>query len=149
MPTANTERLLIADDDPHLVEAYVLFFETYGYTIRTAADGPAALAAYCAWRPEVVMLDIQMPYMDGRAVARAIRSMDVVSSPLLLAVTALCEPSERTESLEAGFDDHFAKPAQLPAILAAMASRRIMPHRLPARTRAQCTILSWRWPGNG
>ena len=126
MSTAKAERLLIADDDPNLLEAYVLFFEAYGYAIQTATDGPGALAMYCVWRPDVVMLDIQMPRMDGRAVAREIRRMNVVSSPLLLAVSALCAPSERAESLNAGFDDHFVKPAQLPAILAAMASRAIV-----------------------
>ncbi len=126
MPTAKAERLLIADDDPNLLAVYVLFFEAYGYTIQTATDGPGALAAYLAWRPEVVMLDIQMPGMDGREVARAIRRINVVRWPLLLAVTAMSAPSERTESLKAGFDDHFVKPAQLPAILEAIASSAII-----------------------
>ena len=126
MSTAKAERLLIADDDPDLLEAYVLFFEAYGYAIQTAADGVDALAAYCAWRPDVVMLDIQMPRMDGRAVAREIRRMNVASWPLLLAVTALCTPTERDESLKAGFDHHFVKPARLPVILAAIASHTIM-----------------------
>ena len=104
-----TERLLIADDDPNLLEAYVLFFEAYGYAIQTATDGLGALAAYCVWRPDVVMLDIQMPRMDGRAVAREIRRMNVVSSPLLLAVTALCTPTERAESLRGRLRSSFCK----------------------------------------
>jgi CheY-like chemotaxis protein len=123
MSTAKAERLLIADDDPNLVEAYALFFEAYGYAIQTAGDGVGALGTYCVWRPGVVMLDIQMPRMDGWAVARDIRRMGVIPSPLLLAVTALCSPSERAESLKAGFDHHFVKPAELPAILAAIAGR--------------------------
>ncbi|MCP3715448.1 response regulator [Paraburkholderia sp. CNPSo 3281] len=72
-----------------MVEGYVLFFEAYGYTIQTAADGVDAPAACCAWRPDVVMLDIQMPRMDGWAVARDIRRMSVIPRPLLLAVTVL------------------------------------------------------------
>ena len=124
MSTAKAERLLIADDDPNLVEAYALFFEAYGYTIQTAADGVDALAAYCAWRPEAVMLDIQMPRMHGWAVAREIRRISVVPWPLLLAVTALFAPFERAESLKAGFDHHFVKPAQLPLILAAIAAHK-------------------------
>ncbi|MFL9946110.1 response regulator [Paraburkholderia agricolaris] len=126
MSTAKAERLLIADDDPDLVDAYVLFFEAYGYTIQTAVDGVSALAAYHAWRPDVVMLDIQMPRMDGHAVAREIRRMSVVPRPLLLAVTALRAPAERVESFKAGFDHHFVKPAQLPVILAAIAARTII-----------------------
>jgi CheY-like chemotaxis protein len=123
MSTAKAERLLIADDDPDLVDAYVLFFEAYGYTVQTAVDGVGALAAYYAWRPEVVMLDIQMPRMDGRAVAKEIRRMGVLPRPLLLAVTGIRASSERAESFKAGFDHHFVKPSQLPVILAAIASR--------------------------
>ena len=123
MSTAKAERLLIADDDTTLVDAYALFFETYGYAIQTAGDGVGALATYCVWRPDVVMLDIQMPRMDGWAVAREIRRMSVIPSPLVLAVTALCSSSERAESLKAGFDHHFVKPAELPVILAAIAAR--------------------------
>jgi CheY-like chemotaxis protein len=126
MSTAKAGRLLIADDDPNLLAVYILFFEAYGYTIQTATDGLGALAAYRAWRPDVVMLDIQMPNMGGREVAREIRRINVALSPLLLAVTALCGPSERAESLKAGFDDHFVKPVQLPAILAAMVPRTII-----------------------
>ncbi|CAB3700992.1 Alkaline phosphatase synthesis transcriptional regulatory protein PhoP [Paraburkholderia sediminicola] len=120
MSTAKAERLLIADDDPDLVNAYVLFFEAYGYDIRTAIDGPGALAIYCVWRPDVVMLDIQMPTMDGHAVAKEIRRMGALPRPLLLAVTALHGPYERIQSFRAGFDHHFVKPAQLPSILAAI-----------------------------
>jgi CheY-like chemotaxis protein len=123
MSTANAGHLLIADDDPNLVAAYVLFFDACGYTIQTAGDGVGALAAYCAWRPDVVMLDIQMPRMDGRAVAKEIRRMGVLPRPLLLAVTGIRASSERAESFKAGFDHHFVKPAQLPVILAAIASR--------------------------
>jgi DNA-binding response OmpR family regulator len=64
-----------------------------------------------------------MPRLDGRAVAREIRRISVSRSPPLMAVTGLSSPSERVESVEAGFDHHFVKPAQLRVILAAMASR--------------------------
>lgn len=123
MSTTTTGRLLIADDDPAQITACVLFFEINGYTIQTAGDGVSALALYSAWRPDVVMLDIQMPQMDGWAVAREIRRMSVIPRPLLLAVTALGAYSDRAESFDAGFDQHFVKPAQLPAILAAIVSR--------------------------
>lgn len=122
MSTAKAGRLLIADDDSNLLAAYVLFFEAHGYAIETAADGVDALAAYDASRPEVVKLDVQMPHMDGHAVAREIRRMRVVPRPFLLAVTGLGAPVDRAESLKAGFDHHFVKPAHLPAILAAIAS---------------------------
>jgi CheY-like chemotaxis protein len=123
MSNAEVGRLLIADDDPSLIEAYVLFFGACGYIIQTAPHGVAALAAYRNWDPDVVMLDIQMPHMGGYAVAREIRRMGGGSWPLLLAVTARCAASDRAQSLEAGFDHHFGKPAELELILATIAAR--------------------------
>ena len=123
MSTAKAGRLLIADDDPNVLAAHVLFFEAYGYVVKTASDGVGALAAYYASHPEVVILDIQMPRMDGHAVAREIRRMSVIPRPFLLAITGLRAPADRAKSFKAGFDHQFVKPAQLPAILAVIASR--------------------------
>lgn len=82
MPTAGTVRLLIADDDPTLLGAYTLFFEAHRYAVQTAADGVGALAAYFASHPDVVILDIEMPRLDGLAVAREVRRMGVYPIPL-------------------------------------------------------------------
>lgn len=123
MNIANVGRLLIVDDDPHLLDAYTLFFEAHDYEIRTARDGIDALAAYSEWRPETVVLDIQMPRLDGRAVAREIRRLKARPAPLLVAVTALSSLSDRAESIRSGFDHLFVKPAELPAILVAIAAR--------------------------
>jgi len=122
MSTAMPERLLIADDESNLLTAYVLFFEAYGYEPRTAADGVDAFAEYRAWRPEVVILDIQMPRLDGLAVAREIRKLSARPVPLLEAVSALSAPSAYADSIQSGFDHHFVKPAQMPAMLGAVAS---------------------------
>ncbi|WP_168793043.1 response regulator [Paraburkholderia aromaticivorans] len=116
MPTAIFPRLLIADDDPNLLAAYLLFFETCGYEIRTAADGPHALREYRAWHPHAVVLDIQMPGMDGCAVAKEIRRLQPGVATLLIAVTALWLPSDRAASVRAGFNHHFVKPVKLPAL---------------------------------
>jgi CheY-like chemotaxis protein len=70
--------------------------------------------------PEVVLLDIEMPRLDGRAVAREIRCVRAKPAPLLLAVTGLIEPSEWAESTRAGFDHHFVKPVLMPVVLAAI-----------------------------
>jgi DNA-binding response OmpR family regulator len=123
MSIAGTIRLLIADDDPSLLVAYTLFFEAHGYAVQTAVDGVGAVAAYYASRPDVVILDIEMPRMDGLAVAREVRRMSIYPRPFLIAVTGLRTLSDRIESFKAGFDHHFIKPAQLPVILAAIASR--------------------------
>ncbi|PLP97960.1 response regulator [Cupriavidus pauculus] len=123
MPTRSAVRLLIADDDPNALQAYESFFEAHGYETRTKGDGADALVEYCAWRPDAVVLDVQMPGLDGHAVAREIRRLKFVPAPLLVALTALTSPSEHDESLRAGIDHHFVKPADLPAVLAVIAAR--------------------------
>jgi CheY-like chemotaxis protein len=122
MPTKSAARVLIADDDPNTLAAYVTFFDAQGYQTRARGDGAHALAEYIAWRPHAVVLDIQMPGMDGRRVAREIRYLQFTPCPLLVAVTALTSPAEQAESWNAGFNHHFAKPADLPIILAAIAA---------------------------
>lgn len=114
--------LLVADDDPALLAAYVQYFELHGYEIRAAQDGVDALAEYCRWFPPVVILDIQMPRLDGRGVVREIRRLRRRPAPLLVAVSGLSSPSEVALSLGSGFDHHFVKPALLPVILATIAS---------------------------
>lgn len=116
-------RLLIADDDANLLAAYVLFFTVHGFDIRTACNGLDALAQYCAWHPEAALLDVEMPRLDGRAVARRIRYVDDVPAPMLVAVTGLERAEERRESLRSGFNHHFVKPVPMPVILAALTGR--------------------------
>jgi CheY-like chemotaxis protein len=123
MPTRSAVRLLVADDDPDTLAAYVLFFDAQGYQTCALADGAQASAEYSAWHPDAVALDVQMPGRDGRAVAREIRYLQFRPAPLLAAVTALTSPVEKAKSLSAGFNHHFAKPADLPVILAAIAAR--------------------------
>ena len=125
MAKPSAARLLIADDDPNILAAYVLFFAGHGYDIRTAGDGVSALAEYRVWRPAIVVLDVQMPDMDGRAVAREIRRLQSKPVPLLVAVTALSSPSEHAQSIGSGFDFHFVKPANLLVVLAAIAAAGI------------------------
>ncbi|SEC41090.1 Response regulator receiver domain-containing protein [Burkholderia sp. WP9] len=116
-------RLLIADDDANLLAAYVLFFSAHGFEIRTARNGLDALAQYCAWHPEAALLDVEMPRLDGRAVARRIRYVGDVPAPMLVAVTGLERDEEKSESLRSGFNHHFVKPVPMPVILAALNGR--------------------------
>ncbi|MDR8401708.1 response regulator [Paraburkholderia sp. USG1] len=115
-------RLLIADDNPNILAAYLMFFVDHGHDVRTAVKGAGALAEYRAWRPDAVVLDIQMLGMDGWAVAREIRYLQFKPFPLLVAITALSLPHERAESSRSGFDYHLVKPADLLVVLGAIAS---------------------------
>lgn len=124
MLTQETARLLIADDDPDLLAAYTLYFSAQGFDIRTARNGFDALAQYCAWHPAAALLDVEMPRLDGRAVARRIRSVGDVPAPTLVAVSGLQRAEERSESLRSGFNHHFVKPVPMPVILAALNGSR-------------------------
>ncbi|MFL9906649.1 response regulator [Paraburkholderia sp. RL17-337-BIB-A] len=123
MSTDDAARLLIADDDPNLLAAYVLFFSTHGFDVRTARNGLDALAQYCAWHPHAALLDVEMPRLDGRAVARRIRYVADTPAPMLVAVTGLACDEDKNESLRSGFNHHFVKPVPMPVILAALTGR--------------------------
>ena len=123
MSTDKPVRLLIADDDPNLLAAYVLFFEACGYENssnrgRTGSPHPIRRGIL-----RQLFSISRCPVWTGRAVAREIRKLKARIVPLLLAVSALSGPSELAESIQSGFDHHFVKPAQLPVMLAAIASR--------------------------
>jgi CheY-like chemotaxis protein len=120
MSPANAARLLIADDDPDMLAVSAVFFRNQGFDVRTAVNGADALTEYLAWYPAAVLLDIEMPRLDGREVARAIRLVRTVPLPVLVAVTGLMSQSERDESMRAGFDHYFVKPVLMPIILAAI-----------------------------
>ncbi|WP_144143483.1 response regulator [Paraburkholderia sp. BCC1884] len=123
MPHFEAARLLIADDDADLLAAYALFFSAHGFDVRTAGNGLDALAQYCAWHPAAALLDVEMPRLDGRAVARRIRYVADVPEPMLVAVSGLERADEKTASLRSGFDHHFVKPAPMPEILAALSGK--------------------------
>jgi DNA-binding response OmpR family regulator len=123
MSTRHSTRLLIADDDAELLAAYALYFSAHGFNVRLAHNGLDALAQYCAWHPEAALLDVEMPRLDGRAVARRIRYVADTPAPTLVAVSGLDQTEEKNESLRSGFNHHLVKPAPMPVILAALTGR--------------------------
>ncbi|CAB3776236.1 response regulator [Paraburkholderia fynbosensis] len=123
MPLRHSARLLIADDDADLLAAYALYFSAHGFDIRTARNGLDALAEYCAWHPQAALLDVEMPRLDGRAVARRIRYVADTPAPTLVAVSGLEQTEEKNESLRSGFNHHFVKPVPMHVILAALTKR--------------------------
>jgi PAS domain S-box-containing protein len=105
-----TRRVLLVDDSVDAASAMSLLLETLGHEVRVAHDGFAALAAAAEFAPEVVILDIGLPGMDGFQVARAMRERENTAGALLIALTGYGQASDRQRSREAGFDHHFVKP---------------------------------------
>ena len=110
-------RILVVDDN---VDAAVslarLLTRLYGQEVRVAHDGPEALGMAAEFRPEVVVLDIGLPGMDGNEVARRLRGRPESEGLLLVALTGWGTQEDRQRTREAGFDRHLTKPAELPAV---------------------------------
>ena len=108
-------KLLVADDDPDLLDLVAYALGQTGYLVVKAADGTAALAAFEAEAPDMVILDINMPGMTGFEVCSAIRSRSTV--PVMM-LTARGEEQDLVKALELGADDYLTKPFSPKTLLA-------------------------------
>jgi signal transduction histidine kinase len=116
-------RILIADDNRDALESLARLLQLDGHDVFQAADGLQAFAAAADCRPDVAMLDIGMPGLDGYEVARRIRSQEWGRGIFLVAVTGWGQEADRRRSREAGFDSHWVKPLdakKLAALLSAL-----------------------------
>ena len=109
-------RVLVVDDDRAIRESLVRALALEGYVASAVADGAAALAAVQELPPDVIVLDVMMPGVDGLTVCRVLRAQKD-RTPILL-LTARTETSERVAGLDAGADDYLAKPFELDELLA-------------------------------
>jgi DNA-binding response OmpR family regulator len=102
--------ILVVDDDAKIVRLVRTYLERDGFSVVTAADGPAALAAIEMHRPALVVLDLMLPELDGRAVIRAVRRDDDAANTPILVLSARGSTVERIAGLEDGADDYLPKP---------------------------------------
>ncbi|WP_354686147.1 response regulator [Cupriavidus necator] len=109
-------RIMVVDDNVDALEAMTMTLQTLGHTVVTAPDGPSALERAHDVRPEVVLLDLGMPAMDGFETARRLRALPEMRGATLVALTGFGQPEDRRRALEAGFDQHLVKPADLDAL---------------------------------
>jgi CheY-like chemotaxis protein len=118
-------RVLIVDDNVDAAESLAMLLSALGHETHLAHDGPKALSAVDALRPDIVFLDIGLPLLNGYEVARRIRRQDAGDGPQLIALTGWGQPEDRRQAKEAGFDHHVTKPVELDVLLRLMAGRRI------------------------
>jgi CheY-like chemotaxis protein len=109
-PAGEPQRILVVDDNPDSLESLSLLLAFSGNEVRTASDGVTAVAAAEAFRPEVVLLDVGMPNMNGYDACRLIRGQEWGRNVLLIALTGWGQEEDRARSHAAGFDQHFVKP---------------------------------------
>lgn len=121
---ADALRVLIIEDHADSAETLKDILEMNGHVVAVAFSGPEGLASAKSVRPDVVLCDIGLPGMDGFAVARAIRSDPDIRSCFLVALSGYASTDDIRRSIDAGFDRHLAKPADLDALEATIAGVR-------------------------
>ncbi len=115
-PNERTHRLLVAEDDAEIRLALERILTYEGYQVVIADDGAAALEAIAAHRPDAILLDVMMPFVDGLSLCRKLRERGDRTPVLML--TARHELNDRVAGLDAGADDYLTKPFELDELLA-------------------------------
>ncbi|GGT22593.1 DNA-binding response regulator [Nonomuraea spiralis] len=132
-------KVLVVDDEPNIRELLSEALELNGFAVRTAADGRQALREVARERPDIIVLDVMMPGMDGFAVARRIR--EAGDSPLVLFLTARDAVPDRIAGLTAGGDDYVTKPFSLEEVVLRL--RAIMRRMRPADEQVDDGVLRY------
>jgi len=125
-------RILLADDNRDALDSLATLLQCDGHEVHTAGDGAEALEVAALCRPDVVLLDIGMPKLDGYEVARRIRAEPWGKSAVLIALTGWGQDEDRRRSREVGFDSHLVKPLDPDALSSLL-------QRLPHAARVEAT----------
>ena len=107
--------VLIVEDDRNIAELLQMYLEKEGYAVKVAGDGGQGLAEFRASQPDLVLLDVMMPVMDGWAVCKAIRAE--AQTPVIM-LTAKGETDDKVSGLKCGADDYVTKPFEMKEVLA-------------------------------
>jgi len=121
-PRAISRRILVVDDNRDAAESLATLLRVFGNEVDTVFDGAAAVAAIPTFRPDVVLMDIGMPHLDGYQAARAIRMRPDGGKVVLIALTGWGSDMDQGKSNEAGFDRHLVKPIMPTELLAVLSS---------------------------
>ena len=113
-PESQLRRILVVDDNVDSADTKAEILKLWGHEVETAHDGPGALEAARAHRPDAILLDLGLPVMDGYETARLIRKEGLAK--LLVAVTGFGAAEDRRRAAEAGFDTHLVKPVSPEAL---------------------------------
>ena len=143
-PALPERPILVVDDDAKIVRLVRTYLEREGFAVVTAADGPAALDAIETHRPALVVLDLMLPELDGRAVIRAVRRDEEAGATPILVLSARGTTIDRIAGLEDGADDYLPKPfspAELVVRVKAIL-RRAAPNSASPEPTATSTLVA-------
>lgn len=107
-PMGRSRSILVVEDDPDSADSLALLLEHWNHRVSVAYQGTRAIEVFRRDRPQVTLIDIGLPDIDGYSVARALRRED--PSAILIALTGYGDEEHRAEAESAGFDRHFTKP---------------------------------------
>ena len=117
---AHPKRVLIVDDNRDAADLTAILLEMHGHVVAAAYGGAHGIELAQQFKPDVVLLDIGMPGLNGYDVASALRKIPEVDHALLVAYTAWNDAATRSRAAAVGFDRHLAKPARIESLLAAL-----------------------------
>ena len=126
------KKILIVEDETNIRELLRLYLEREGYTVLEAENGVEGIKKWKSDKPDMLLLDVMMPVMDGWEVCREIRAESDV--PIIM-LTAKGETADRVSGLEMGADDYIVKPLEMPEVIARVRAvfRRIAPDDAPEK----------------
>jgi CheY-like chemotaxis protein len=119
-PPICRRRILLVEDQLDARESLRLLLHEEGHDVAVARDGPEGLDRVRHWQPEVALIDIGLPGLNGYELAAAVRSDHETRHVFLVAVTGYGQPEDRRRALDAGFDEHIVKPVSREALARAM-----------------------------
>jgi len=122
LSTAERRRILVVDDNEDAADSLAMMLSLDGHEVRKAYTGAKALSCVRDFLPDVVLLDIGLPGMDGYEVARLIREEPNGEHVRLIALTGYGQESDKTRARAAGFDEHLVKPVELGNLHRALAA---------------------------
>ncbi|MER2998523.1 response regulator transcription factor [Pontibacter populi] len=122
MQTASKYKILIVDDEPDIVELLHYNLTREGYEVAQAANGKRAIEVAQAFKPDVILMDVMMPVMDGIAACRQLRDMNDFKQTHIIFLTARAEEFSEVAAFDAGADDFITKPIKPRALLSRLAA---------------------------
>lgn len=121
--------ILVIEDNEQNRYLTTFLLERHGYTVLAEPDGPRGIATAAAAEPAMILLDIQLPQMDGYAVARALRAIESLRGTPIVAVTSYAMPGDREKALAAGCSGYIEKPIDPDTFLGSLEAYGLPPGR--------------------
>lgn len=110
--------ILVVDDNAANLKLARVILQKEGHTVRTVIDAEEALVLLKSWRPALILMDIQLPGLDGLELTRRLKAEPEHRDTVIIALTAFAMPSDRERALAAGCDDYLSKPIDIEGLVA-------------------------------